>query len=136
MSLTLAPDLKWLTYTVLMTALFWVPYIINRMLENGPLKAVWNPQPDPGPRAAWANRMMKAHENAVENLVIFAPLVLLIHMLGIQSATTTMACVVYFYARLTHYLVFTFAVPVLRVVTFLIGFAAQMVLAVTIIKTF
>lgn len=75
-------EICWLVMTVFMTALFWVPYIINRMLEHGIWPALWNPQPDAGPRAQWAERMMWAHENAVENLAIFASLVLMLVVLG------------------------------------------------------
>jgi len=77
--------------------------------------------------------MMSAHKNALENLVIFAPLVILIQVSGLNSSSTATACMIYFFARLTHYFVFTFALPLLRVVTFLIGFGTQMFLAVTLL---
>jgi len=76
---------------------------------------------------------MQAHANAVENLAIFAPLVILIQITGMNSNTTATACMIYFFARLTHYFVFTFAVPLLRVVTFLLGFAAQIVLGLRLL---
>lgn len=124
----LSKELYWLTLTILMTALFWVPYILNRLLEQGMLNALRDPYGDTGTRRAWAARMMRAHENAVENLVLFAPLVILVELTGTHSAATATACLVYFLARLTHYLVFTLAVPVLRVVSFLAGFGAQLTL--------
>jgi len=40
MSMILSKELYWLSLTVLMTALFWVPYILNRMLELGILNAL------------------------------------------------------------------------------------------------
>ena len=63
-------ELYWLTLTALMTGLLWLPYIANRLLEMGIPEAVFNPNSDPAPRAAWAKRMMNAHKNAVENLAI------------------------------------------------------------------
>ena len=65
---TLSPELYWLTITTLMTGLMWVPYILNRLAEKGPLKATWDPQGDTTTRGPWADRMMRAHQNAVENL--------------------------------------------------------------------
>jgi uncharacterized MAPEG superfamily protein len=132
---TLPPELYWLTLTTLMTALFWVPYIINWMLEQGVVKAVWDPDDydHSRPRAAWAVRMFQAHQNAVENLVIFAPLVLTLHALGISTDVTVAACAVYFWARAAHFLVFTFAVPLLRVLTFATAFGAQMVLGLVLL---
>lgn len=75
MQTSLSTELYWLTLTVSLTAVMWLPYIINRMAELGVLSALWDPFGHTEARAAWANRMMQAHVNAVENLVIFAPLV-------------------------------------------------------------
>jgi len=129
----LSSDLYWLTLTVLMTAFFWLPYILNRMLEQGVLNALWDPHGRTESKRQWAQRMMQAHDNAVENLVIFAPLVILIQITGLNSTTTATACMVYFFARLTHYLVFSLAIPLLRVVSFLTGFGAQIVLAMVLL---
>ena len=131
---TLSAELYWLVLTCLMTALFWVPYIVNRLIEHRPWPALWNPFPDLAPRARWAQRMMLAHANAVENLVIFAPLVLAVEWLKAGNDVTAMACMVYFWARAAHFVVFSFGIPLLRVVLFLVGFAAQMVLAVELLS--
>ena len=64
---TLTPDLYWLTLTVLMTALMWVPYVINRMLEQGIGCAIWDPQGITKTEITWAERMMRAHKNSLEN---------------------------------------------------------------------
>lgn len=127
-------ELYWLVLTVLLTSLIFAPYIVNRMIEHGVWPAVWNPQPDTRPKAQWAERMMRAHANAVENLVIFAPLVLALHAVGVSTAATATAAAVYFYARLAHVLLYTFAVPLLRTVAFIVGFICQLTLALTLLK--
>jgi len=129
----LSPELFWLTLTILITSLFWVPYIINRMLELGVLSALWDRFGLTDTNKDWARRMMQAHDNAIENLILFAPLVILIQITETNSTATATACMVYFFTRLTHYLVFTFAVPLLRVVTFLIGAGVQIFLAITLL---
>jgi uncharacterized MAPEG superfamily protein len=128
----LTTELFWLVLTTLMTALFWAPIIINRIIELG----VWETLQTPTlqPKAKWAERLMKAHVNAVENLVIFAPLVLAIQLTGIGTSATTTACVVYFFARLVHALAYVAAVPVLRTLAFAAGFFCQMTLALTLLK--
>lgn len=128
----ISTEIYWLTLTVAMSAILWLPYILNRLYEEGIGKALWNPEPDAGPKAQWAVRMMAAHENAVENLVIFAPLVLIIQVLGINNESTAFACALYFFSRLAHYLVFSFGIPVLRVVIYFVSFYAQVLLAVAI----
>lgn len=126
-------ELYWLTLTVLMTAIFWMPYIVNRIFEIGLIKAAFSYALEPEPKALWAKRMASAHANAVENLVIFAPLVLVVHLAGLSSELTATAVMAYFYARLAHFLVYTFGIPGLRTITFFAGFACQMILALTIL---
>jgi uncharacterized MAPEG superfamily protein len=128
-------ELLWLTYTVTMTALFWVPYIINRLLELGVRTAVGDPNVDTTPRALWALRMMKAHRNAVENLVVFAPLVLALQIIGVSTSNTVMACMIFFYARLVHFIVYAAGIPVVRTLAFAVGFACQMELAYTLLTS-
>jgi uncharacterized MAPEG superfamily protein len=133
MQTNLSTELYWLTLTIIMTALIWMPYIVNRLIEHSPWPALMNPQPDLRPKAQWAERLMRAHDNAVENLVIFAPLVLILQILDISSEMTVYACMIYFFARLSHLLLYTFGVPFFRTVAFFIGFLCQMALAVSII---
>lgn len=42
MTTPLSNEIYWLVLTILMTSLFWVPYIINRMSEQGILNALWD----------------------------------------------------------------------------------------------
>ena len=133
MSNNLSQEVFWLVTTCLMTGLFWVPYIINRLYEHSPLPALWNPMPDIRPKAQWAERMMRAHENAVENLVIFAPLALIVEILKIGTEQTAVACMIYFIARAAHYVIFTLGIPLLRVVAFAIGVVSQVYLAIHIL---
>jgi uncharacterized MAPEG superfamily protein len=76
---------------------------------------------------------MAAHGNAVENLVIFAPLILMAHALDISTALTETAAVLYFVSRVAHTIMFTFRVPVLRIVAFFGGFIAQMMMVFTLL---
>lgn len=127
-------ELFWLTLTVIMTGLMWAPYIINRCQVRGLGGAMANPSRNDKPQAEWANRMMFAHDNAIENLAIFAPLVLILNAIDYSSQWTALACAVYFWSRLAHLLVYTLGIPVLRTLTFTIGFLAQAVLALAIFK--
>ncbi len=127
-------ELFWLTLTVAMTGLFWLPYVGDRILVRGLMGAMANPSPSAPPQSRWAERQMRAHDNAVENLVVFAPLVLTLHALAISTAATAMACAVFFWARLAHYLVYTFGIPVLRTLTVAAGFVAQAILVLAIFK--
>lgn len=125
-------ELYWLILTLMMTALFWVPTIINRIAETGIWATLMPPQLQP--KAQWAERLKRAHANAVENLVIFAPLALAIQITGVSTSTTATACIVYFFARLVHMLAYVAAVPLIRTLAFTAGFFSQMALALTLLK--
>jgi uncharacterized MAPEG superfamily protein len=121
-------ELLYLTCVTALTGLLWIPYILDRVAVWGLTEAVGYPA-NPKPQSAWAARLIKAHYNAVENLVVFAALVLAAHALGISNGATAAACVVYFWARLVHVLAYTFAVPWVRTLAFTVGFFAQATLA-------
>jgi uncharacterized MAPEG superfamily protein len=121
-------ELLYLVLVTALTGLIWVPYILDRIAVWGLTEAVGYPA-NPKPQSAWAQRMMKAHDNAVENLVVFAALVLAAHAAGVSNAATATACVVYFWARVVHLGAYTFALPWVRTLAFAVGFFAQATLA-------
>lgn len=125
-------ELKWLMLTVILTGILWVPYILDRIMVRGLMGAMANPSRNDTPQSAWAQRLYFAHTNAVENLVIFAPLVLILTLQNHSTQSTLIACAVYFWARLVHAVVYTMGVPVLRTLAFAVGFAAQVALVLAV----
>ena len=121
-------ELLYLTFVTVFTGLLWVPYIIDRLAVRGLMDAVGYSE-NPKPQSLWAQRLMKAHANAAENLVVFAPLILLAHTAGLTSAAIGTAAVVYFWARVVHAVAYTFAVPWVRTLSFTVGFLAQAAVA-------
>jgi uncharacterized MAPEG superfamily protein len=130
----MSKEIFWLVLTVAMTGLLWLPYILDRIMVRGLMGAIANPSANDKPQSAWAQRMMAAHTNAVENLVIFAPLVLVTQALGITTAVTAFACALYFWSRLAHAVVYTLGIPGLRTISFVGGFVAQALLVLAIFK--
>jgi uncharacterized MAPEG superfamily protein len=130
----MTPELFWLTLTVILTGLLWVPYIVNRISVRGMLGTMANPSRNDKPHAEWATRLMFAHDNAVENLVIFAPLVLILAQLDYSTKWTVYATATYFWARIAHLIVYSLGLPVFRTLAFTVGFFAQLVLVLAIFK--
>ena len=121
-------ELRYLALVSLLTALAWVPYILNEIAVRGLLDAVGYPE-NPKPLAAWARRMKAAHYNAIENLAVFAALVLTAHAAGISNAAIAGSATVYFWARVVHLAAYTFAVPWVRTAAFVVGFGCQLCIA-------
>lgn len=122
------PELAYLAWVTVLTALIWVPYVLDRVAVRGIADAVGYPE-NPKPQSAWAVRMQSAHANAIENLVVFATLVLVAHAAGISNGATVLAASLYFWARVVHLVAYTLAVPWVRTLAFVAGFAAQAIFA-------
>ena len=121
-----------LTWVTTLTAVMWMPYFLNMIAVRGLVNAVGYPD-DPAPLSPWAAKMKAAHSNAVENLVVFAALVLIANVANVSNATTVLACQIYFWARLVHLLSYTFAIPWIRTLSFVAGFACQVLLVLQLI---
>src|SRR5471032_966904 len=130
--MAMSRELMWLTLTVILTGVLWIPYILDRIMVRGLMGAMANPSRNAKPQSPWAQRLYFAHTNAVENLVIFAPLVLILDAQGQSTMATATACAVYFWARLAHAIVYTMGIPVLRTLAFTVGFLAQAALVLAI----
>lgn len=117
-------ELHYLVLVTALTAVLWAPYILNRLAVRGIADTVGYPQ-NPKPQAAWATRLQHAHANAVENLVVFAALVLAAQATEVSSETTVFAAELYFWARLVHAVAYTLAWPWVRTLAFAAGFASQ-----------
>lgn len=120
-------ELMSLSWVLALQLVMWIPYILNMIAVRGLMDAVGYPE-NPKPMAGWAQRMKAAHYNSVENLVVFAALVLVAHVAGITNDTTVLACQIYFWARLAHLLLYTFAVPFGRTLAFAVGWICQVAL--------
>ena len=125
-------ELLWLTLTIILTGLLWVPYMIDRVQVRGLKGAMANPSRRDKAQSPWAERLYFAHTNAVDNLVIFAPLVLMLDALGHSTPATVWACAVYFFARLAHAIVYALGIPVARTLAFTVGFVCQAVLVLAV----
>ena len=122
------PEITYLVWVTILTALIWIPYVLDRIAVWGLTDTVGYPEA-PKPQSPWARRMKAAHGNAIENLVVFATLVLVANAVGITNSATVFAASLYFWARLVHLVAHTFALPLVRTLAFAGGFAAQAIFA-------
>ena len=122
------PEMMYLVWITLFTALLWIPYVLDRITVWGLKDSIGYPE-SPKPQSPWAIRMKAAHANAIENLVVFATLVLVANAVGLSNPATTFAAALYFWARVAHLLAYTFAIPWVRTLAFAGGFVAQVIFA-------
>ena len=127
----ITPELTYLTWVTVFTALMWMPYILNTIVVRGLINAVGYSD-NPKPLAPWAARMKQAHSNAIENLVVFGLLIFVAQAAGANNETTALASAIYFYARIVHFVTYSLGIPWVRTLAFAVGFMCQISLALQI----
>jgi uncharacterized MAPEG superfamily protein len=120
----MSPELKYLALTAMLTAALWIPYIAAQVMTNGALSPQNYVDPTPRPVPLWGRRADRAYMNAVETFAPFAALVILLHITGKENATTAFLAMSYFWLRVIHAVVFWVAIPYVRTIAFVLGFAA------------
>jgi uncharacterized MAPEG superfamily protein len=132
---TYTHELYALTLITTATALMWVPYVGARMMTHGVMAAIGNPGPGYPVDAPWVDRARRAHINAIENLAVFAPLVLVGAIIEVSTKATVLSAQIYVAARLVHYVINTVGIPVVRTIAFLVGACATLVIATALLHS-
>ena len=79
----MSTELFYLLLTAILTGVLWIPVVIGYVKTRGPIKPSDYVVAPTSPLPPWVNRANRAQVNAVENLAIFAPVVLIAHAAGV-----------------------------------------------------
>ena len=120
----MSTELEVLIWLSGLTILMWLPYVLARIGNVG-LMAELTYQADDEPLPDWAARAKRAHYNAIENLVPFAALVIVAHLVNANNEVTAFTALIYFWFRVAHYIVYTLGIPFCRTLAFAGGWLAQ-----------
>ena len=71
------------------------------------------------PLTGWAGRAQRAHRNMLENLVLFAALVLICAVSNKTNATTLLGAQLFLWARLAYAVIYLAGIPYLRTAAWL-----------------
>ncbi|WP_422000824.1 MAPEG family protein [Reyranella sp.] len=77
----------------------------------------------------WAGRARRAHLNMVENLVLFAVLVLIAAVAGKANATTALGAMLFFWGRLAYAIVYLIGIPWLRTLLWFVSVIGMVLIA-------
>jgi uncharacterized MAPEG superfamily protein len=109
--------------------------MMARMTTHGVMRAIGNPGPGYPSDAPRVDRARRAHMNAIENLAVFAPLVLVAAIIEASTKATVLSAQIYVAARLAHHVIYTAGIPVVRTLAFLIGACATLVIAIALLHS-
>ncbi len=77
----------------------------------------------------WAGRAQRAHRNMVENLVLFAALVLVAVVAGRTNAMTLLGAQIFVWARLAYAAIYVVGLPLLRTLSWLVSVIGMAMIA-------
>jgi uncharacterized MAPEG superfamily protein len=125
----MTPDLKYLLFSVLLTA---VQVVIAAAAANQVVGLVTLAGNREGmaEMPGFAGRAKRAHLNMLENMVLFTALVLIAAVAGKANATTAMGAMIFFWARLVYAVVYLIGVPWLRTVVWFVSVIGMVLIAV------
>ncbi len=123
---------RFLRPTAMVTFFLCIPYTLLRVMRNSVLDSV-DIQPVQHQGKVWIERIGKAHDNAIENLGIFALLLVLISVTDANNNITAMVAQLLFWTRLLHLLTNITDNRWLRDITSTTSIAALIILATQLI---
>ena len=107
------PELMLLAWAVLLTLVQAVVAAQGAMMQVGLAALAGNRDGMPEVKG-WGGRAARAHRNMLENLVLFAALVVVAVVAGKTNSTTLMGAQIFLVARIVYALVYIAGVPWLR----------------------
>ncbi len=118
-------ELTYLAAATLLTLLIRGAWMLNKVQVRGLGVVVGYPK-ESKPLSEWAHRLWVAHEDAIQSLVTFAVLVIIVQMSRLADDSTAMAAAVYFWARLLHVFAYIFALRWIKTIAYLSGLFSQL----------
>jgi uncharacterized MAPEG superfamily protein len=107
------PELMLLAWAVLLTFVQMLVAVSGHTLQVG-LPALAGNREGVPPATGWAGRAARAHRNMIENLVLFAALILIATLSNRTDSMTLLGAQIFFWARLVYAFVYVAGIPWLR----------------------
>jgi uncharacterized MAPEG superfamily protein len=107
------PELVYLVWSVALTVVLVLIAALGAMQQVGLPKLAGNREHMPE-ITGWAGRAARAHRNMLENLVLFAVLVLAARALNISNSLTVLGAQLFFWGRVAHAALYITGVAWLR----------------------
>lgn len=121
----MSTELTMLAYSALLTVFLAGPPVVALIMAKGLPFATGN-RDEPYMLPVWGARANRAHQNMVENLPVFAALVLIAHAMGVSNDATAFGATLFFMSRVAHAVIYIAGIPYLRTVAFFASVAGML----------
>jgi len=116
----MTPELMYLVWSVALTFVLVVIAVGGATLEVGLPTLAGNREGLPDLKG-WAGRAQRAHRNMLENLILFAALVLVAQIVGVRNPMTLLGAQLFFWGRVAHAIIYIAGIPWLRTVAWTVS---------------
>ncbi len=127
------PELNLLVWAVALTVVQMLVAVTGAFNQVGLMKLVGNREGMPE-ITGWAGRAERAHLNMLENLVLFAALVLVAVMAGKTNDMTLLGAQIFIWARLAYAVIFVAGIIWLRTLAWFVSMAGLIVIFAQLVK--
>jgi uncharacterized MAPEG superfamily protein len=116
----MTPELLYLVWSAALTLVLALIAVSGATLEVGLPRLAGNRENMPE-MSSWAGRAARAHSNMIENLVLFAILVVAARFANISNAMTLLGAQLFFWGRVAHAIIYIIGIPWLRTAAWLVS---------------
>ena len=129
----MSPDLKYLLFsTILCFAQVLIAAVgANQAVGLNTLAGNREAMPE---LTGWAGRAKRAHLNMVENLVLFAALVLIAVATGKANAMTATGAMIFFWGRVAYAVIYVAGIAWLRTAAWFVSVIGMAIIAIELLK--
>jgi uncharacterized MAPEG superfamily protein len=116
----MTPELYYLVWSAALTLVLAAIAVAGAQLQVGLPRLAGNRESMPE-ITGWGGRAQRAHRNMLENLVLFAILVLTAKAVGVRNDVTLLGAQLFFWGRLAHAAIYIAGIPWARTLAWVVS---------------
>jgi uncharacterized MAPEG superfamily protein len=124
----MTPELTYLVWSAVLTFVLVLIAASGAQLQVGLEKLAGNREALPD-LTGWAGRAQRAHLNMLENLILFAILVLVAQAAGVRNSATLLGAQLFFWGRVAHAVLYLAGIPWARTAAWFVSVIGLLLIA-------
>jgi uncharacterized MAPEG superfamily protein len=124
----MTPELTYLVWSAVLTFVLVLIAASGAQLQVGLDKLAGNREGLPE-LSGWAGRAQRAHLNMLENLILFAILVLVAQAAGVRNGATLLGAQLFFWGRVAHAVLYLAGIPWARTAAWFVSVIGLVLIA-------
>ncbi len=129
----MTPELVYLVWSTALTLVLAVIAVSGATLEVGLPRLAGNRENMPE-MPGWAGRAARAHRNMLENLVLFAVLVLTARAVNVSNSMTVLGAQLFFWGRVAHGAIYIAGIAWLRTAAWAVSILGLLLIFLQLVK--